>query len=405
MSKGRVIAGRYRLEEVLGRGGQAVVHRAVDSRTGRQVAVKELSGAMALEPTVVARVVREQQAMVALAGTNAVEFVDLCEESDGTLCLVMELLEGRDLESHLSELERAGELLPVSEMVAIMQPVVDTLDRAHSVGIVHRDLKPSNIYLLSERLGGGTRLLDFGLANLASAEPLTAAGLVMGSPSYIAPESWAGIPGRAGTRADLYSLGVILFRMLGGRMPFSGKTLLEKMKNTTGAERPSLRDLRKELPAQVDIWVERALAVDPKDRFASPAACFGELLWALDLAPHPSQQRRHSLSPQQAEEVRTWLEADGGHRESLPLLSIEPMPVSSESPTWHGSEALGSHVLPPIPKAPQLPDKETSASFVQKRPLSTLAPRPTPERSGVRAHDDWDDATTLHVRSGAKPLK
>src|SRR5690606_37779028 len=142
-------------------------------------------------------------------------------------------------------------------------------------------------FLLSSRFGGGTRLLDFGLANLTSADPLTAVGTVMGSPSYIAPESWAGVPGRSGARADIYSLGVLLFRMLSGRMPFAGKTLLEKMRNTTGAERPSLHELRPDLPHQVDIWVERALAVDPNDRFASPGACFGELLWALKLAPHP----------------------------------------------------------------------------------------------------------------------
>src|SRR5689334_21364622 len=102
MGARRVIAGRYRLEEVLGQGGQATVHRASDLRSGRQVAVKELSGPLARDPMVVARVAREQQAMVALAGTNAVEFIDLCTEPDGTLCIVLELLEGRDLESHLS---------------------------------------------------------------------------------------------------------------------------------------------------------------------------------------------------------------------------------------------------------------------------------------------------------------
>ncbi|HEX2733108.1 MAG TPA: serine/threonine-protein kinase [Polyangiaceae bacterium] len=443
MSDGRVIAERYRLEEILGRGGQATVHRAVDLQTGRRVAVKELNGELAREPTVVARMAREQQAMVALAGTNAVEFIDLCTSSEGSLCLVLELLEGRDLEAYLCELEREKRLLPVSEMVAIMQPVVETLDRAHAVGIVHRDLKPSNIFLLSDQLGGGSRLLDFGLAHLASAEALTAAGLIMGSPSYIAPESWAGIPGRAGSRADVYSLGVILFRMLAGRMPFTGKTLLEKMRNTTSADRPSLHELRNELPPQVDIWVERSLAVDPNDRFASPGACFGELLWALKLAPHPSEQRHMSLSREQADEVRAWLDTDAKHGESipLPLLSIEPMPLSTDAPgDAGGSTALESlpylslepapasdsepeapqaagrqdratapdrlkkeepsYILPPIPKAPLLPDKETSTSFTRKEPLSTRAPSVVPEQSGVRTQDDWDDATRFYDRAG-----
>ncbi len=323
MGRGHVIARRYRLEEVLGEGGQATVYRAVDLKGGREVAVKVLDGQLASDETVVARVIREQQAMVALAGTNAVEFIDLCTEN-GSLCLVLELLEGIDLEGRMAELGRARALMPVSEIVAIMRPLVETLDKAHAVGIVHRDLKPSNIFLLSERLGGGSRLLDFGLANLSTAAPLTAVGTVMGSPSYIAPESWAGIPGRSGAKADIYSLGVILFRMLSGRMPFIGKTLIDKMRNATGAERPSLHALRNELPPQVDIWVERALAVDPGERFASAGACFGELLWALNLAPHPSQQKRAQLSEAQAANIRSWLDRDAPRFSSLPPASATP---------------------------------------------------------------------------------
>ncbi len=434
---GRIIAKRYRLEDVLGEGGQATVHRAIDLHTGREVAVKVLNGQLARDPTVVARVAREQQAMVMLAGTNAVEFIDLCVEADETLCLVLELLEGRDLESRLAELHRAGEQMPIQEMVEIMQPVVDTLDRAHAVGIVHRDLKPSNIFLLSARLGGGTRLLDFGLANLATSDPLTAVGTVMGSPSYIAPESWAGIPGRAGSRADLYSLGVILFRLLSGRMPFVGKTLLEKMRNTTSAERPSLYELRPDLPPQVDIWVERALAVDPKDRFASPAACFGELLWALELAPHPSEQKRNQLSAAQASEVRNWLDDDAAKRDSLPLLSIEPMPIAaqgefddaeevpasdrlpylsvdpepvSEPPLDASQErpvarCLTTARLPPIPKPPAVPGKEVSATFAQRDVPSSVAPSAFPEKSGLRTSDEWEAETAFYLPGNGLPRR
>ncbi len=426
MGLGHTVAGRYRLEEVLGEGGQATVYKAVDLQTQRHVAVKVLDGHMASDETVVARVIREQQAMVSLAGTSAVEFIDLCAEN-GTLCLVLELLEGTDLEVRLAELARAGRVMPVSEIVRIMQPLVDTLDRAHAVGIVHRDLKPSNIFLLSERLGGGSRLLDFGLANLSTADPLTAVGTVMGSPSYIAPESWAGVPGRAGEQVDVYSLGVILFRMLSGRMPFIGKTLMDKMRNAMNAERPSLHELRQELPPQVDIWVERALAVDPRDRFASPGACFGELLWALKLAPHPSEQKRAKLSPAHASSIRSWLETDaprfssrppvhGAHQhdepsasdddadsEKLPFLSIEPVAVSQlptkPPPGRSGVPKLAA--LPPIPRAPSLPGRETSSGFTRSDLPSMRAPKTVPEQSGLRSNlqtEDWEASTTCYER-------
>lgn len=434
MSGPRIIAGRYQLEAILGEGGQATVHKALDLQTGKRVAVKELNGELSRDATVVARVAREQQAMVALAGTCAVEFIDLCTEPNGSLCLVMELLEGRDLESRLVELAKAGKLMPVSEVVAIMQPVVDALDKAHAVGIVHRDLKPSNIFLLSERLGGGSRLLDFGLANLVSADPLTAVGTVMGSPSYIAPESWAGIPGRAGSQADVYALGVILFRMLGGRMPFVGKTLLDKMRSATSADRPSLHELRDALPPQVDIWVERALAVDPKERFASPGGCFGELLWALRLAPHPSEQKRMQLPAAQAAEMRDWIEKDAPVRASipLPLLSIEPEPISlegselesiapgrspllsiepravslrpseaaAEEPTVAGEQSNKSHILPPIPRPPALPPEREISATLGARAVRGALPSVIPERSGVRTHDDWEEPTYSYGESG-----
>jgi serine/threonine-protein kinase len=437
MGGNSIVAGRYRLGEVLGEGGQATVHRAVDAHTGRHVAIKILGGQLALDETAMARVIREQQAMVALAGTNAVEFIDLCTEPDGTLCIVMELLEGRDLEARLSELAQVRGLLPVREIIQIMEPLVETLDKAHSVGIVHRDLKPSNIFLLSERLGGGSRLLDFGLANLSTSEPLTRAGTIMGSPSYIAPESWAGVPGRSGKKADVYSLGVILFRMLGGCMPFVGKTLLEKMRNATSAERPSLHQLRNELPPQVDIWVERALAVDPQERFSSAGACFGELLWALRLAAHPSEQERRRLSEADASQLRSWLEKDAPRFSSPPPVSIQPVPLSSQSPlatteSRAADDGVASDappasedlpflsvepvaisevpehtsagakpraVLPPIPRAPALPDKETSSTFVHAAAPSTRAPQVVPEHSGMRSstsNDGWDAATTFY---------
>ncbi|MET0594318.1 MAG: serine/threonine-protein kinase, partial [Polyangiaceae bacterium] len=141
---------------------------------------------------------------------------------------------------------------------------VDTLEAAHVRGIVHRDLKPGNIFVLDS---GGARLLDFGLAKVMAAAPLTNSGMVAGSPSYIAPEVWKGNPRALDHRIDVYSLGAIIFRALSGAVPFGGKDILEKLALVTTGDRPSLHELRPDLPQEVDTWVAEVLAVDPDLRF------------------------------------------------------------------------------------------------------------------------------------------
>ena len=274
-----VAGGRYELEELVGQGGYGGVYRALDRVTGRPVAVKVLTARTTDDPHGVERMVREQQALVALAGTSAVSAVDLCCLPSGALCLVMEWLEGIDLERHLSGLEVAGQRLDVSRVLDLLEPVVDTLARAHEVGIVHRDIKPANIFL--EAPNDAVRLLDFGLARIRSQAPLTAVGMVVGSPSYIAPEAWRGDSKLIGHRADLYSLGIVAFRMLSGTIPFEADTLLARYSLVTTAPRPSLHALRPDLPRMIDEWVQQALAIHPEFRFNTARAWFNALSSAL----------------------------------------------------------------------------------------------------------------------------
>ena len=226
---------------MVGRGGYSLVFRARDRLSGDVVAVKMLSDVAARDPQQVERLRREQQALAKLSGAGAVRVIDLCSSASGKLCLVMEWLDGVDLEQRLQQLELRGERMAADELLAIVGPLVDTLDRAHSAGILHRDLKPANVFLLSPAAGSGVRLLDFGLARMRRANPLTSAGSIMGSPSYIAPEVWKGRPDQLDQRVDVYSLGVIVFVALSGRLPFEGATLEEKFVQTTTAARPSLR--------------------------------------------------------------------------------------------------------------------------------------------------------------------
>jgi eukaryotic-like serine/threonine-protein kinase len=272
-----IVAGRYEVGEIVGRGGYGMVRRALDRKTGQTVAMKVLSADAGKDPHLVERMLREQQAMVAMAGTCAVSVVDLCRLASGAPCLIMEWLEGRDLERQLTDWESEGQRASIPWLLETLRPLTDTLQRAHELGIVHRDIKPANIFLTSSAV----RLLDFGLSRMRSAAPLTAVGMVMGSPSYIPPETWRGNSALIDHRADLYSLAVIVFRALAWRLPFETPSLIEKLKLVTTGERPSVCALRPDLPPTVDVWMKRALAIEPEQRFQSARDFYDALTLAL----------------------------------------------------------------------------------------------------------------------------
>ncbi len=148
-------------------------------------------------------------------------------------------------------------------------PIVDTLTTAHERGLVHRDLKAENVFLVDESRGGGVRLLDFGFVKFLRSPTITAAEMVAGSPSYISPEAFVQGASTADARADVYSLSVILFRALVGRLPFVGDSVVHIMMEVTSAPRPRIHALRPELSPDIDAWVEQALAVDRNARFSS----------------------------------------------------------------------------------------------------------------------------------------
>jgi serine/threonine-protein kinase len=361
--RGMVVADRYELLGVIAEGGQALIARAKDRQTGQLVAVKMLTSAAAQNKEFVQRLAREQEAMLTLAGTSAVAVLDLCQAPGGAPCLVMELLEGKDLEQELGSLEARGQRLEMDRAFEIFDAIVETLERAHAAGILHRDLKPANIYLLAPEAGGGVRLLDFGLSRMKSAAPLTVLGTVLGSPSYIAPEVWAGKTDVLDQRVDVYSLAVILYRVLSGRMPFEGETLHDKFLQATSAPRPRLTSVRPDLPAAVDAWVEQALAIDPAQRFASAAALWSALLGALRYAP-PARPRIGV--PESI--VSAWRAAAGAFRRILSGAATPPPPQpplrrSSSRPASGTPSAPPRTAPPPPPVRPRKP-LEVSAEWL-----------------------------------------
>lgn len=260
---------------MIGRGGHGVVYKGYDLVANREVAIKFLHPEFASDPEFNVRMLREAQVASKLRGTAAIEIFALRSDQSGALFVVMELLSGNDLDHYLAHWESAGHFFPVKEVPKIFGPIVNTLEQAHAMGIVHRDLKPGNIYVQSADRGGTVKLLDWGLVKVMSANPLTRDGMVAGSPSYIAPEVWRGNPRKLDHRIDVYSLGALIYRVLGGQPPFSG-SLLDLMQASLGAQRPSLWAIRSELPKEVDAWVQKALAISPDERFAKVSE-----LWSM----------------------------------------------------------------------------------------------------------------------------
>lgn len=279
---GQVIGNRYRLSSIVGRGGHSIVYRAEDLLQQRVVAIKILHESFASRPEYGVRMAREFRALTMLGSTSAaVQVEELRATPEGALCLVMELLEGMDLDDFLASEEKEGHRLAVRTLFSFLDPIVETLGFAHEHGIVHRDVKPGNIFVMNQVGRDPVRLLDFGLCKLPGSQPLTRDGMILGSPSYIAPEVWAGKPALLDARCDIYSLGAVAFRMLAGRVPFEGGSLRQKLELVTRGPRPALTPLRPDLPDEVDQWVAQALAVDPNTRFGNVHAMWSALRHVL----------------------------------------------------------------------------------------------------------------------------
>ncbi len=216
---GMVVSGQYRLDRELGAGGIGAVFAAHDLKLRRDVAVKVLAGSVASDPQAVARFQREAVASCRIRHPNAVTVFDFAVSPSGLPYMVMELLQGRTLEALLAAEER----LPPARCAEVLVPVCHALQEVHAAGMVHRDLKPANLFLESVDGRETVKVLDFGIAKLveasASEASLTLEGAILGTPAYMAPERFGTTP--VDPKADIYSLGVILFQMLEGRRPFS----------------------------------------------------------------------------------------------------------------------------------------------------------------------------------------
>ncbi|MFD5279948.1 protein kinase domain-containing protein [Streptomyces rubrogriseus] len=276
---GRALAGgRYQLRDLLGEGGMASVHLAYDSVLDRQVAIKTLHTELGREQAFRERFRREAQAVAKLTHTNIVSVFDTGEDDlDGmtTPYIVMEYVEGRPLGSVLDEDVRQQGAMPADKALKITADVLAALEISHEMGLVHRDIKPGNV-MMTKR--GVVKVMDFGIARAmqSGVTSMTQTGMVVGTPQYLSPEQALGRGVDA--RSDLYSVGIMLFQLVTGRLPFDADSPLAIAYAHVQEEPVAPSAVNRALPPAVDALVARALKKNPNERFPSAEAMRDECL-------------------------------------------------------------------------------------------------------------------------------
>ena len=270
---GQTIGGRYRIERLLGEGGMGAVYEAEHTLMHKRVAVKVLHAEMSQMSEVVARFEREAMAAAHIEHPNVATATDFGKLDDGSFFLVLEFVEGQSLREAIKK----GPF-PATRAVRVARQIASALSRAHGLGIVHRDLKPENVMLVArpDMYGGDedfVKVLDFGIAKVpvgdiapkstAGEKALTQVGMIYGTPEYMPPEQALGEA--VDRRADLYSLGVILFEMIAGKRPFDDESKVKLLGMHITAPIPAL-PAEVQAPAELESLIQKLLAKDPKDR-------------------------------------------------------------------------------------------------------------------------------------------
>jgi serine/threonine protein kinase len=287
------MVGEYSIEEKIGEGGMGQVYRAQHPRIGKMAAVKVLAAELTQDLTIVRRLLQEARAVNQIHHPNIVDIFSFGELPDGRPYFVMEYLQGESLETALTR-----ESLPRAEIVPLFEQLCLALGAAHKAGFIHRDLKPDNLWVVrTPNQAPALKILDFGIAKTMddAAPSLTKTGQVMGTPHYMAPEQAMGRP--VDERTDIYALGVILYRLAAGVVPFPDQSVNAVIVKhaTQDAPRPSSH---RRLPAPFDTVIMRCLAKDPSQRPQTTGDLWRELKPALDewagvpsAVPNPPAQR------------------------------------------------------------------------------------------------------------------
>ncbi|HLF02100.1 MAG TPA: protein kinase [Anaerolineales bacterium] len=254
---------RYQIVELLGRGGMAEVYKAFQPSLDRYVAMKVMHSFLSEDKDFFERFNREAKNVATLKHPNIIQIHDFDHEGD-TYYMVMEFVDGGTLKDRLEKLHFENKHVPVNEAVRIIKDVGAALSYSHKRGMIHRDIKPANVMIDST---GRVILTDFGIAKILSGAKFTASGSILGTPSYMSPEQGLGQPGDA--RSDIYSLGVMLYQLVTGKLPYEADTPVAVILKHVNEKLPLPRLLNPEMPQGLENVIIKALAKDPAERYQS----------------------------------------------------------------------------------------------------------------------------------------
>lgn len=322
---GDVVAGKYRIEGILGRGGMGRVLAARHTTTGKKVALKWV-----LDPDsgdAQERFAREARAAGRIHHANVVDVYDVLEH-EGAMCLVMELLHGESLASLLGREKR----LTAEVAIPIAIQIARGLEAAHAEGVIHRDLKPANLFLTEGHGESGVKILDFGISKILegeTSEPVTKSGAMLGTPHYMAPEQVMGMGG-SDPRLDVYSLSAVIYEMLAGHPPHQHEKMTALLVQIATVPTTPIDALVPELPALLAGVIMKGLAKNPQDRFPSARAL------ALALEPFAGSMRFETGSGER--KARATVSGEGPRLEGAPssaatLLATPRVPAVDTPPT------------------------------------------------------------------------
>lgn len=278
-----LLNGRYKIEQKIGEGGMAAVYRGMDMRLNRRVAIKILHARYVDDEDFLNRFGHEAQAAAILAHPSVVNVYDV-DQDEATHYIVMEYVDGENLKTIIN---REGPL-PVARAIQIAEAVARGLESAHRVGLIHRDIKPQNILVTRENI---VRITDFGIAKSHLSTAMTQTGITFGTADYVSPEQASGQG--ATPQSDIYSLGVTLYEMLAGRLPFTGESPLAVAMQHVNAEPPPLATFNPQVTPQLEDLVWQALAKDPARR---PASAY-EFAQMLERYRHQADQQQTAYTP------------------------------------------------------------------------------------------------------------
>jgi hypothetical protein len=405
VAPGEVVAGKYRVDRVIGSGGMGIVVAATHLELDRPVAIKFLTADAAKAPDVVARFSREARAVAKILGEHVARVLDVGALDDGLPYMVMEYLEGADLAQRIA---REGRL-PLPEAARYILEACEALSEAHAAGIIHRDLKPANLFL-ARRPDRSTivKLLDFGISKspVGATAGMTSTHAVMGSPVYMSPEQLVSTKS-VDARSDIWSLGVVLYEALAGTPPFGGESMPQIVTRILHAPVPRLAQARPDLPPAVDAIVACCLDKEPMARFPDVAELARALAPFVEDGARSVERIGRVLGTTQAAmpvlvpSVRPGADAWGGTQAQLPRRSAAPWIVAAvlAACVMLGVGAVVARgvvrriVQPPVSGASIVAPLPSAASTDVK-----LAPPPEPPAASAPVAPG-NDATSVPVRA------